>query len=141
MRRTVTAACAAITLGAGLLVAGPVTTAAAAPDRGKDRLQTFTGRLTPAQFQQLRDLGLDHEDISLGKASGGKAPVEVVMSTAQGEALRAKGLPLQAKPVKQTQAKAKALAAAADGVYRPYSGSGNIRDEIVDAANSHPGIA
>lgn len=137
MRRTVTAACAAITLGAGLLVAGPATTASAAPDRSSDRMQAFTGQLTAQQLEVLRKEGFDHEDIALGKVTGGKALTEVVMSRAQGDALKKKGIPLTPKAVRQT----KAMAAATDGVYRPYSGAGNIREEIVNAAKAHPAIA
>jgi hypothetical protein len=135
MRRTTTSGFAALVLSASLLVAAPATTVQAAPS-SSDRIEAFTGQLTTAQLQQLRDLGLDHEDIALGAASGDKVAVEVVMSSDQAATLQAKGMPLKAKTVK----KAKTLAAT-DQVYRPYSGAGNIREEIVKAAAAHPGIA
>jgi hypothetical protein len=135
MRCTATSVFAALVLGAGLLMAAPAMTASAAPS-GSDRIEAFTGQLTQGQIQQLRDLGLDHEDISLGAASGDTVAVEVVMSSDQAAALRAKGVPLAAKVVK----KFKALAPA-NKVFRPYLGAGNIREEIVKAAADHPAIA
>jgi hypothetical protein len=135
MRRTATSVFAALVLGAGLLAAVPATTASAAPS-GPDRIEAFTGQLTQGQIQQLRDLGLDHEDISLGAAKGEKFEVEVVMSSDHASALRAKGVPLAPKVVK----KARTLAKAAQ-VFRPYLGAGNIREEIVKAAADHPTIA
>lgn len=135
MRRTATSVFAALVLGAGLLMAAPATTVSAAPS-GSDRIEAFTGQLTQGQLQQLRDLGLDHEDIALGAASGDKVATEVVMSRDRAAALRAKGVPLAPKVVK----KVKALAPA-DQVFRPYLGAGNIRAEIVKAAADHPTIA
>src|SRR4051794_25186381 len=117
MRRTATSVFAALVLGTGLLMAAPAMTASAAPS-GKDRIEAFTGQLTEGQIQQLRDLGLDHEDISLGAGSDDKVAVEVVMSSDQAAALRAKGVPLAPKVVK----KAKTLAPAAK-VFRPYLGA------------------
>ncbi|MCW2920115.1 MAG: hypothetical protein JWN52_8183, partial [Actinomycetia bacterium] len=142
MRRVITSFFAAITLAAGLVVAGPAAAAPPGSDRGKDRLEVFVGQLTPDQVSKLRQLGFDHEDISLGKAVNGKASVEVVMSRMQGDALRAKGVPLQAKKIKGQTAAQRSKALAEQGkVFRPYSGSGNIREEIVNAANAYPGIA
>ena len=135
MRRTATSVFAALVLGAGLLGTAPTVTAAAAPS-ASDRIEAFTGRLTPGQLQQLRDLGLDHEDIATGAVSDGKVAVEVVMSSVQAAALRAKGVPLAAKAQKKAKAQA-----AANQVFRPYSGAGNIREEIVTAAAAHPRIA
>ncbi|SEG14180.1 Immune inhibitor A peptidase M6 [Thermomonospora echinospora] len=142
MRRVVTSCIAALTLGAGLMVAGPATAAPPGPGRAQDRLEVFTGQLTPAQLEKLRDLGLDHEDIALGKAADGKVAVEAVMSRAQGDALSAKGIPLRVKKIKgQTAAQRSRALAEQGGVFRPYSGPGNIREEIVNAAKAHPDIA
>ncbi|GAA4134186.1 M14 family metallopeptidase [Actinomadura keratinilytica] len=141
MRRRTISAVAALALGAGLLVAPP---AAAAPGRtrGQDKIEVFAGELTAGQFKQLKALGLDHEDIAHGKPSGGKIPIEVAMSRAQGEALRAKGVPLRLKTVNGQTASQRARTLAEQGkVYRPYSGAGNIREEIVKAAAAHPKIA
>ncbi|MBC6456763.1 immune inhibitor A [Actinomadura sp. HBU206391] len=124
-------------------MAGPAM-AAAPPgqDRSKDRLEVFSGQITPDQLKTLRELGLDHEDIALGKSVNGKASVEVVMSRARGDALRAKGIPLQVKKVKGQTAAERSKALAAEGtVFRPYSGPGNLREEIVNAANAHRSIA
>ncbi len=113
MRRTATSVFAALVLGSGLLTVVPTVAASAAPG-GTDRIQAFTGKLTQGQLTQLRDLGLDHEDIALGAASGDKIAVEVVMSGSQAAALQAKGVPLAAKVVKQAR-----KLAAANQVYRP----------------------
>jgi hypothetical protein len=145
MRRARTSGFAALVLGAALLMAVPslpasaqgAQRAAGTPVAGPDRLQAFTGQLTQTQLQTLRDLGLDHEDISLGAASGDRIAVEVVMSGTQAAALQAKGVPLTAKAVRK---KAKALAAT-QTVFRPYLGAGNIRAELLKAAADHPAIA
>ncbi|GAA3198735.1 M14 family metallopeptidase [Actinocorallia longicatena] len=135
MRHRLTSFCAAIVLGAGLLVAGPATTVSAAPDPA-DKLRVFAGQVTPEQLKVIRDLGFDHEDIALGAMADGKTAVEVVMSYGLGQSLKAKGIPIEAKPEKKKSLKAKSA-----GVFRPYSGAGNIREEIVQAAADHPAIA
>ncbi|MDX6739168.1 M14 family metallopeptidase [Actinocorallia sp. A-T 12471] len=135
MRRTLISACAAVVVGASAVVA-VTAPATAAPDPGADRIQVFTGKITPEQLQSLRALGLDHEDIALGAQADGRIEVEVVMSALKGAALAAKGVPIAPKPV----AKAKA-AAAGDGVYRPYSGAGGIRAELLAAETKYPDIA
>ncbi|GAB2864785.1 M14 family metallopeptidase [Actinocorallia aurea] len=135
MRRTLISACAAVVVGAAAVVAS-MAPAAAAPDPGADRIQVFTGQVTAEQLQSLRALGLDHEDIALGARDGDKVAVEVVMSARKGEALAAKGVPIAPKPV----AKARA-AVAGDGVYRPYSGTGGIREELLTAEAQYPAIA
>ncbi|MBX6765970.1 MAG: immune inhibitor A, partial [Actinomadura rubrobrunea] len=64
------------------------------------------------------------------------------MSRAQGEALRAKGVPLRLKTIKgQTASQRSRTLAEKGAVYRPYSGPGNIREELLKAAASHPNIA
>ncbi|MFI0448654.1 M14 family zinc carboxypeptidase [Actinomadura sp. 6N118] len=142
MRRRVTSFFAALTLGAGLVAASPATAAPGGPTRANDRMEVFTGQLTVDHVKKLRELGLDHEDIAMGKAQGGKLPVEVAMSRAQGQALQAKGVPLQVKKVKGKSASERSRTLAAQGnVFRPYSGAGNLREEIVKAAADHPNIA
>jgi hypothetical protein len=142
MTRVITSLFAVITLGAGMAMAGPAMAAPSGADRSKDRLEVFSGQITSDQLKTLRELGLDHEDIALGKAVNGKAGVEVVMSRMQGDALRAKGFPLQVKKVNGQSATERSKTLAAQGtVFRPYSGPGNIREEIVNAAKAHPAIA
>ncbi|MFG2003093.1 M14 family zinc carboxypeptidase [Spirillospora sp. NPDC048911] len=142
MRRKVTSFFAALTLGAGLVAAAPATAAPTGPTRANDKIEVFTGQLTVDHVKKLRDAGLDHEDVALGKASGGKISAEVVTSRAKGEALIAKGVPLKLKTVDGKTASQQARTLAAQGnVFRPYSGAGNIREEIVKAAADHPAIA
>jgi zinc carboxypeptidase/immune inhibitor InhA-like protein len=143
MRRRTTSFFAAITLSAGLLAAGSPAAAAPPGTAGdSDRIEVFTGQLTVEHVKQLRDSGLDHEDLSLGTVTNGKATVEAVMSRTKAEALIAKGMPLKLKKVDGKTASQQARTLAAQGsVYRPYSGPGNIREEIVNAAKAKPHIA
>ena len=143
MHRVVPACLAAIALVAGSAVAGTATAVPPSADRGKDRFEVFTGKITPGQLQQIRDLGVARDDLALGKTADGKTEVEVVMSVSRSEVLRAKGVSLTLKKVdgRNAEQSAKALAAQGDNVFRPYSGPGGLREEVVNAANAKPNIA
>ncbi|WP_433333226.1 M14 family zinc carboxypeptidase [Spirillospora sp. CA-294931] len=96
--------------------------------------------MTPDQIKMLNRVGLDHEDVAFGKAQAGKTQVEVVMSGVQAETLGRAGVNLTLKKVKGKDVTQRAKAAAPT-VFRPYSGPGNIREEILKVAADHPDIA
>ncbi|GLY95329.1 M14 family metallopeptidase [Actinoplanes sp. NBRC 103695] len=127
MRRTIAAAAAAL-LPLAWIVAGPATGAAAAPDG--DRLRVWQAQVTEAQVDELARAGADTTEIDLPEG-GRPAPVELVLSGAQADGLRKRGVRLTER---------KAVAPAGDGVFRPYSGSGGIADELRAVAAAHPGI-
>ncbi|CAA9408127.1 MAG: Carboxypeptidase T precursor [uncultured Pseudonocardia sp.] len=118
-------------------VVGTATTAAAAPPGGTDGggLAAYTGELTREQFALLLDSGLDrHEIASAPGGAEGTTRVEAVLGDRQAQALIAQGLPLE-----QRGAQARTFAAE-PGVFRPWSGPGNLREEFLALAAANPGL-
>ncbi|MFI0351743.1 M14 family zinc carboxypeptidase [Actinomadura sp. 9N407] len=144
LRRRMTAApiLAAAALLIGTLVAAPAQ-AEPRPKPATGGVEVYAGDLTPDQLKTLNGAGLDHEEVSFGRAEDGKTRVEAVMNGAQASALAKRGIKLQVKKVdgKDVTQRAKAAQAEPDNVFRPYSGDGNLREEILKVATDHPGIA
>ncbi|MEU4836307.1 M14 family zinc carboxypeptidase [Streptosporangium sp. NPDC023615] len=120
----------------GLTVAPPAA-ATPAPPAGGDGVHVYTGELTEPQLDTLLTSGVDREELRMSRSADGKRiRVEVILGTAQADRLRAGGLALEVR-----RAKAARQAAKGDGVFKPYSGPGGIREQIVGAANARPDIA
>jgi hypothetical protein len=124
----------------GTLVSAPAHASPKPPGPGKGLPDVYVGDLGANQLKQLNAAGLDRESIALGQAKGGRTHVEVVMSGAQAASLGKSGVTLTLKKVDGKTA-AQLAAEATFTVFRPYSGAGNIREEIVQAAGDHPNIA
>ncbi|MGI5167061.1 M14 family zinc carboxypeptidase [Spirillospora sp. CA-253888] len=138
-RRRATTVVAAATLLLGTLSAVPAQAKPPQPATGA-AVDVYTGELSADQLALLNASGIDREDVSFAKANAkGKTRVEAVLNSAQAGALMKKGLDLQVK--KPGGKDLKARAKAAPKVFRPYSGAGNIREEILKVAADHPGIA
>ncbi|GAA2539398.1 M14 family metallopeptidase [Winogradskya consettensis] len=129
-------ACALSIVTAAAAVMPGIAPAAAAPT--DDTLGVYVGTFDAAQFQKLRDSGIDTEETAVTAAADGKLTVEAILGTSQAQALIKGGLPLTAKRV---SAKAKAKAAAGPTVFRPYNTKGGIREELVATAAANPRIA
>ncbi|MFI6318376.1 M14 family zinc carboxypeptidase [Nonomuraea sp. NPDC050556] len=121
---------AALCLLSGLLTAVP---AQAEPAIGP---KIYAADLTLEQLDALRQEAVDREDFRASPASGGKIRVEIVLNPVIAEKLRGQGMDFQEQAA--PTARARSLAA---GVFRPYSGAGNIREELLQAAKDHPLIA
>ncbi|MFG2014581.1 M14 family metallopeptidase [Actinomadura geliboluensis] len=133
-RLTPIAATAALLIGA--LVAAPAEAAPGSAASGP-AVGVYTAELTPDQVKVLNGSALDREDVGFSKsAQKDRVHVEVVMSGTEAAALNARGLGLTA--VKGARPRAKA---AAQNVFRPYSGPGNLREELLKVAADHPSIA
>jgi hypothetical protein len=136
-------------LAASVLVAGlssvPATASAQPPGPSKisEHVDLYAGDLTGVQTRELQAAGLDDEDVQASPIAGGKVHVEVLMGGRQARRLRSQGLDLRLQLVdgKSAAERATALAAKGDNVFRPYSGPGNIREEILNAAAAHADIA
>ncbi|GAA4633917.1 M14 family metallopeptidase [Actinoallomurus vinaceus] len=133
-------------LAASALIVGLQSTPAGAsppkPGAVSDHVDLYTGDISLAQTRALHGAGLDDEDIHVGKVTGDKAHVEILMGGRQAQRLRAQGLDLKLSVVNgRTAAQRATLAAKGDHVFRPYSGSGGIREEILNAAAAHADIA
>ncbi|TDB87434.1 M14 family metallopeptidase [Actinomadura sp. 7K534] len=134
--RRLTPTLAAAALLIGTLAATP---ADASPDPSPSgaAVSVYTAELSPAQVELLNRSGLDHEAIRIAKGEkAGGIRVEAVMSAPQAAALNRQGLGLTAKNTARLRTKA-----AADGVFRPYSGPGNLHEELLKVAADHPSIA
>ncbi|MET0765921.1 MAG: M14 family zinc carboxypeptidase [Blastococcus sp.] len=117
----------------GLLV-GTGTAASAAPPVGGS-LIAYTGDLTPEQLALVLDSGVDRREVvtSPGDARG-SVRVEVVLGERMANELIAHGVPLEARSA------AAGATVAADGVFRPWSGPGGLREEFVALAAAQPSL-
>ncbi|MFB4312196.1 M14 family zinc carboxypeptidase [Actinomadura sp. GTD37] len=134
--RRLTPVLAAAALVVGALVAAPAHAAPAPPPSGA-AVGVYTADLTADQVKVLNGRALDREDVRFSKsAQKDRVHVEAVLSGTEAGALNAQGLGLTAKKAARPRAKA-----AAQNVFRPYSGPGNIREELLKVASDHPSIA
>ena len=120
----------------------PVAQAQAGPESGKgagaDAVKVFDAQVTQEQIPLLLAAGQDAHE--LGEAATGKsaAKVELFLTDAQARDLERQGVDVTERKV---AAKASArMMAAGDGVYRPYSGDGNLKEEIVETGQANPGL-
>lgn len=136
-------------LAAGALLLGGLAAAPVAQARqgagqetaGKagDSVKVFEAQVTKEQIPLLLAAGQDSQELSERAPAKGTAEVELFLTDAQAGALAKQGVDLSERRV---PAKATARAeAAGDGVFRPYSGKGNLQEEIVKAGQANPGIA
>ncbi|WP_067456617.1 M14 family metallopeptidase [Actinomadura macra] len=138
-RKRLTPVLATAALLIGALVATPAN-AAPQPEAPGGAVDVYTGELTTDQVKLLNRSGIDQEDISLGKGQGGRVQVEAVLNGAQVAELNKQGLRLTVKTV-QGKDVAQRLKAAPPKVFRPYSGPGNLHEELLKVAAEHPSIA
>ncbi|MEU4654305.1 M14 family zinc carboxypeptidase [Streptomyces sp. NPDC023723] len=133
---------AAGTLGALLLGAAgfaPVAQAqpaAAAPD--PQEVKVFRAEVTQQQVPLLLAAGQDAHELGEQVPAKGTASVEVYLTGGQAEELEEQGVDLTEHTL-SARAEQR-VEAAADGVFRPYSGSGGLKEEILRTAQEHPGL-
>jgi hypothetical protein len=139
MKRVSLSLAAAAALLAGTFASTPAG-ASPEPPPPHGAVDVYAGDLTAVQLKSLNGVGLDHEDIAVGGTQGDTTQVEVVLNGAQVRELAGRGVTLRLKKIRGVSA-AQRAAAATPRVFRPYSGAGNIREEIVKLAADHPQIA
>ncbi|MEW2571559.1 M14 family zinc carboxypeptidase [Streptomyces sp. NPDC047070] len=132
-------------LAAGALLLGGVAVApmaqaepGAAADPGADEVKVFRAEVTKEQVPLLLAAGQDGHELSERVPQKGTADVEVYLTDKQAEALEDKGVDLAEHKLSAT-ARAR-VAAAGDGVFRPYSGAGNLKEEIVRTGQQNPNL-
>ncbi|MFJ9027048.1 M14 family zinc carboxypeptidase [Streptomyces sp. NPDC102274] len=111
--------------------------AEAAP--GADAVKVFDAEVTKEQIPLLLAAGQDAHELTERAPEKGTANVELFLTDAQARALAKQGVEATERKVPAT-ADAR-LRAAGDGVFRPYSGAGNLQEEIVETGQANPGIA
>ncbi|MBT2488701.1 immune inhibitor A [Streptomyces sp. ISL-96] len=144
MRRRARSILAACTLLLGGVAVAPVAQAegagaSGAADAGADAVKVFNADVTKEQVPLLLAAGQDAHEMGERAPEKGTARVELFLTDAQAEDLAAKGVRnlTERKVSAKTESR---LAAAGDGVYRPYSGKGNLQEEIVKTGQAHPDL-
>ncbi|MFJ9036473.1 M14 family zinc carboxypeptidase [Streptomyces sp. NPDC102406] len=132
----------ALVLGLGGAVTAPVAQAesgsAAHQDPGADTVKVFRAEVSKEQVPLLLQAGQDARELSEQVPRKGTAEVEVYFTDRQAEALRGKGVKVTEHDL---TAKAEArVKAAGDGVFRPYSGKGNLQEEILRTGQENPDL-
>ncbi|MEU9183309.1 M14 family zinc carboxypeptidase [Streptomyces sp. NPDC048484] len=139
MRRRARSILAAGALLLGAVAIGPVAQAepgAAAP--GSDEVKVFRADVTKEQVPLLLAAGQDSHELGERVPQKGTATVEVYLTDKQAGQLEDKGVDLAEHKL---SAKARArVSAAGDGVFRPYSGAGNLQEEIVRTGQQNPSL-
>ncbi|MEU0006164.1 M14 family zinc carboxypeptidase [Streptomyces sp. NPDC006314] len=103
-----------------------------------DEVKVFRADVTKKQIPLLLKAGQDGHELGEQTTAGGKTEVEVYLTDKQAAKLRKQGVDLTEHAL---SAKAEArVADAAQGVFRPYSGSGGLREELLRTAQANPGL-
>ncbi|RVU22090.1 zinc carboxypeptidase [Streptomyces antnestii] len=124
--------------GAGLAPAAQAQSGGAAPRTDADPVRVFRAEVTKEQIPLLLEAGQDGHELGEQTRGKGKAEVEVYLTGKQAKQLEKKGVDLTEHTLSaRTRAR---VASAGDGVFRPYSGKGNLQEEIVRTGQEHPGL-
>ncbi|MEV5381456.1 M14 family zinc carboxypeptidase [Streptomyces sp. NPDC052721] len=103
-----------------------------------DEVRVYRAEVTKQQVPLLLKAGQDGHELGERVSGGGKAKVEVYLTGKQAAQLREQGIGLTEHAL---SAKSEArVEDAAQGVFRPYSGSGGLKEEILRTAQAHPGL-
>ncbi|MFI9616145.1 M14 family zinc carboxypeptidase [Streptomyces sp. NPDC052023] len=131
-------------LAAGALLLGGLTLApsALADDKASEpdteEVKVFRADVTQQQVPLLLATGQDSHELGEQIPDKGTATVEVYLTDKQAGKLEQQGVDLTEHKL-SAQARAR-VAAAGDGVFRPYSGKGNLKEEILRTGQEHPSL-
>ena len=136
---------ARLILAVGALLIGgaslaPVAQAQNGSSQGSDpnEVKVFSADVTAKQVPLLLAAGQDGHELGEQVPEKGKAAVEVYLTEQQAEKLQKQGVDLTEHTL---SAKAEGrVDAAAEGVFRPYSGSGGLKEEIVRTGQQNPDL-
>ncbi|MEE1754925.1 M14 family metallopeptidase [Streptomyces sp. SP18CS02] len=131
-----------ILAAASLLMAG----LAAAPAAGSeqkdggdgDSISVWHAKVARSQIPLLLEAGTDGHELSEQVPEQGSATVELYLTGEQAGALRDKGVSITEHNL--PAAAEKRLAAAGDGVFRPYGGDKGLKKEILETARANPAL-
>ncbi|GGQ48341.1 zinc carboxypeptidase [Streptomyces flaveolus] len=101
-------------------------------------MKVFRADVTQEQVPLLLAVGQDGHELGEQVPDKGTATVEVYLTDRQAETLEKKGVDLTEHTLSARTAER--VEAAADGVFRPYSGSGGLEEEILRTAQQNPGL-
>ncbi|MGW2731935.1 M14 family zinc carboxypeptidase [Streptomyces sp. NPDC001494] len=132
-----------LAVGALLAGAASLTPVARAQDPGSapprsDEVKVFRAQVTRQQLPLLLAAGQDGRELSEQVGAGGRTAVEVYLTDRQARRLEQQGVRLIEHTLPaRTEAR---LKGAAQGVFRPYSGDGGLKEEILRTARANPGL-
>ncbi|MFI6206704.1 M14 family zinc carboxypeptidase [Streptomyces sp. NPDC051041] len=106
------------------------------PDTGE--VKVFRADVTRKQVPLLLAAGQDGHELGEQVPDRGTATVEVHLTDQQARKLEKQGVDL-AEHTLSARAEAR-VEDAAEGVFRPYGGSGGLKEEILRTARQHPGL-
>lgn len=132
-------------LAVGALVIGGASLAPVAQARngspapsGPEEVKVYRAEVTGQQVPLLLKAGQDGHELGKRASGHGRTEVEVYLTGRQAARLREQGVALTEHAL---SAKAEArVEEAAQGVFRPYSGRGGLKEEILRTAQAHPGL-
>ncbi|WP_030752874.1 M14 family metallopeptidase [Streptomyces sp. NRRL S-31] len=135
--RSILAVGALVIGGASLVPTAQARSGGPAPS-GPDQVRVFRAEITERQVPLLVEAGQDARELGERTAGRGRSQVEVYLTGTQAARLREQGVALTEHTL---TAKAEArVEEAAQGVFRPYGGSGGLKEEILRTARDHPGL-
>ncbi|MGW1165152.1 M14 family zinc carboxypeptidase [Streptomyces sp. NPDC001153] len=106
-----------------------------------DAVRVFRADVTKQQIPLLLKAGQDGDELAeqvTGGGKTGKSEVEVYLTGQQAAKLREQGVDLTEHTV-PARAQAR-IEKASQGVFRPYSGKGGLKEEILRTAQANPGL-
>ncbi|MFC9059564.1 M14 family zinc carboxypeptidase [Streptomyces sp. NPDC057074] len=101
-----------------------------------DEVKVFRADVTQEQVPLLLAAGQDGHELTERVPDRGTATVEVYLTDQQADKLEKQGVDLTEHSLSSRAEKR--VEDAADGVFRPYSGSGGLREEILRTARQNP---
>ncbi|MFJ6918991.1 M14 family zinc carboxypeptidase [Streptomyces sp. NPDC101133] len=108
----------------------------ATPDANE--VKVFRADVTKEQVPLLLAAGQDGHELGEQVPDRGTAAVELYLTEKQAGTLEEQGVDLTEHTLSAQSEKR--VESAADGVFRPYSGSGGLREEILRTARENPGL-
>lgn len=101
-------------------------------------VQVYRADVTKKQIPILVEAGQDAHELAGQAPDKGTGRVELYLTEGQAKAVERQGVDLREHKI--SAAAEKRVRAAGDGVYRPYSGKGGLKEEIVRTGQANPGI-
>ncbi|MEV4685728.1 M14 family metallopeptidase [Streptomyces kurssanovii] len=130
-----------ILAAAALLVAGVSAAPIAQADSGGgngEELAVWHAEVSKEQVPLILAAGTDGHELGEQIPDKGSATIELHLTERQAGELREQGVDITEHTLSDKAEKH--LAAAGDGVFRPYGGEGGLKAEILDTARSHPAL-
>ncbi|MEU2420019.1 M14 family zinc carboxypeptidase [Streptomyces sp. NPDC007851] len=135
--RSILAVGALLLGGAALAPVAQAQTGGSGPT-GPDEVKVFHADVTKKQIPLLLKAGQDGHELGDQVTGSGKTEVELYLTDRQAGKLKKQGVALTEHTL---SAKAEArVDRASQGVFRPYSGSGGLQEEILRTAQANPGL-